>query len=80
MTDQGILDLLTRLLRDLLMDDSIVLTLATRREDVRNWDSLAYVNFIVAIEIELGIKFRIADVESFANVGEIVAKIRTLVK
>jgi acyl carrier protein len=62
------------------MDDSIVLTLATRREDVRNWDSLAYVNFIVAIEIELGIKFRIADVESFANVGEIVAKIRTLVK
>jgi acyl carrier protein len=80
MADQEILDLLTRVLRDLLMDDTIVLTMTTRREEVRNWDSLVYVNFIVAVEIELGIKFKIADVESFANVGEIVAKIRTMVK
>ena len=80
MVDQEILDLLTRVLRDLLMDDSIVLTTATRREEVRNWDSLVYINFIVAVEIELGIKFKIADVESFANVGEIVAKIRTMLK
>lgn len=80
MADQEILDLLTRVLRDLLMDDSIVLTMTIRREEVRNWDSLVYINFIVAVEIELGIKFKIADVESFANVGEIVAKIRTMLK
>jgi acyl carrier protein len=80
MADQEIRDLLTRVLRDLLMDDSIVLTMTTRREEVRNWDSLVYINFIVAVEIELGIKFKIADVESFANVGEIVAKIRTMLK
>ena len=80
MADQEILDLLTRVLRDLLMEDSIVLTTATRREEVPNWDSLMYINFIVAVEIELGIKFRVADVESFANVGEIVAKIRTMLK
>ena len=80
MADQEILDLLTRVLRDLLMDDSIVLTSATRREEVPNWDSLMYINFIVAVEIELGIKFRVADVESFANVGEIVARIRTMLK
>lgn len=80
MTDQEILNLLTRVLRDLLMDDSIALTMATRRQEVPNWDSLMYINFIVAVEIELGIKFRVADVESFANVGEIVAKIRTMLK
>lgn len=80
MGDQETLHLLTRVLRDLLMDDSIVLTMTTRREDVRNWDSLVYINFIVAVEIELGIKFKIADVESFANVGEIVAKIGTMRK
>ena len=80
MSEQQILDLLTRVLRDLLMDDSIALTMTTRREDVRNWDSLVYINFIVAVEIELGIKFKIADVESFANVGEIVAKIGTMLK
>jgi acyl carrier protein len=80
MADQEILDLLTRVLRDLLMDDSIVLGMATRREEVPNWDSLMYINFIVAVEIELGIKFKVADVESFANVGEIVATIRTVLK
>jgi acyl carrier protein len=80
MADQEILDLLTRVLRDLLMDDSIVLTTATRREEVPNWDSLMYINFIVAVEIELGIKFKVADVESFANVGEIVATIGTMLK
>ncbi len=80
MTGQEVLDLLTRVLRDLLENDSIVLTTATRRQEVPNWDSLMYINFIVAVEIELGIKFKVADVESFANVGEIVATIRTMLK
>ena len=62
------------------MDDSIVLKMDTRREDVPNWDSLIYINFIVAVEIELGIKFRVADVESFANVGEIVTTIKAMMR
>jgi len=80
MGDQEILDVLARVLRDLLMDESIVLKMDTRREDVPNWDSLIYINFIVAVEIELGIKFRVADVESFANVGEIVTTIKAMVR
>jgi len=80
MGDQEILDVLARVLRDLLMDDSIVLKMDTRREDVPNWDSLIYINFIVAVEIELGIKFKVADVESFANVGEIVTTIKAMVR
>ena len=80
MGDQEILDVLARVLRDLLMDDSIVLKMDTRREDVPNWDSLIYINFIVAVEIELGIKFKVADVESFANVGEIVTRIRAMLQ
>jgi acyl carrier protein len=80
MGDQEILDVLTRVLRDLLMDESIVLTIDTRREDVPNWDSLIYINFIVAVEIEMGIKFKVADIESFANVGEIVTRIRAMLQ
>ena len=37
----------------------------TRREDVPNWDSFNYINFIVAVEIEFGVKFKVADIESF---------------
>jgi acyl carrier protein len=68
---------LTQILRDLIGDDQIELTMATVREDVPGWDSFAYVNFIVAVEAEYGVKFRIADVESFPDVGAIVKAIAT---
>ena len=68
----------TRILRDLLGEDSIVLSLNTRRRDVEGWDSIMYVNFIVAVELELRIKFRVADVEAFETVGDVVAKARSL--
>jgi acyl carrier protein len=79
MTDQDTLQLFTHLLRSLLLDDSIELTMKTRREDVPNWDSFNYINFIVAVEAELGVKFTVVDIESFANVGEIVGRTRELV-
>ena len=72
MTAPEILVAFTRILRDLLLDDSIELTMETRREDVPNWDSFNYINFIVAVEMEFGVKFKVADIESFANVGAIV--------
>ncbi|MGB0055085.1 MAG: acyl carrier protein, partial [Terracidiphilus sp.] len=62
MTEQDILNGLTRILRDLLSDDSIVLTMETKRDEVANWDSFAYVNFIVGVESEFGLKFRVAEV------------------
>jgi acyl carrier protein len=78
MTDQEALDSFTRVLRDLLSNDSIQLTAETRREDVPGWDSFAYINFIVAVEQQFGIKFGVAEVESFENVGSIVQRTRAL--
>lgn len=78
MTDREILATLTGILRDLLGDDDIVLHLATTRPEVPRWDSFAYVSFIVATEVEYGIKFPIADVEAFKTVGDIVTAIRKL--
>ena len=78
MTDQAILDAFTRILRDVLGDESIVLTLETKRDDVANWDSFGYVNFIVAVEIEFHVKFGVAEIESFENVGAIVQQTKEL--
>jgi acyl carrier protein len=78
MTDQNTLQLFTRLLRGILFDDSVELTMDTRREDVSNWDSFNYINFIVAVETELGVKFKVADIEAFQNVGEIVGQTREM--
>lgn len=80
MTDQELLTIFTRILRDLLGDDTIELSMSTRRGDVPNWDSFGYVTFIAAAEMQLGVKYRIADVESFANVGEIVAQTQVLLQ
>jgi acyl carrier protein len=78
MTNQEILDVFTRVLRDLLADDSVVLEMGTTRDEVPDWDSFKYVTFIVAVEMELGIKYRIADVESFQTVGDIVTETQAL--
>lgn len=78
MNDQEMLDLFSRTLADILGEDSLSLTLSTRRSDVPNWDSFSYVNFIAAIEMELGVRFSVADVESFENVGAIVARAKLL--
>jgi len=47
----------------------------TVRADVDGWDSFNYVNFIVAAEAEFGIRFGMAEVESFQNAGTIVGAI-----
>ena len=78
MTPEAILNVFTRILRDLLSDDTIVLTMATRRDEVPDWDSLSYMTFIAAVEMELGVRFGVADIESFADVGAIVDRTREI--
>ena len=80
MTDQEVLTSFNRILRDLLLDNSIKLTMETRRDDVPNWDSFNYINFIVAVEVEFGVKFKVADIESFENVGAIVTETTNLLR
>ena len=78
MTSQEVLSAFTRILRDLLLDDSIELTMETRREDIPGWDSFNYINFTVAVEMEFGVKFKIADIESFPDVGAIVTELTNM--
>jgi acyl carrier protein len=66
---------LTRILRDIIGDDDIVLIRETVREDIPRWDSVNYIMFMVATEGKFGVKFSAADIESFPNVGAVVDKI-----
>lgn len=78
MTEGELLATCTRILRDLLGDDTISLAMTTRRSDVANWDSFNYVTFIVAVEIEFGVKFGVGEVESFEDVGALVRRLQAL--
>jgi len=75
MANQELLSIFAGILRDLLLDDSIELTMETRREDVCGWDSFNYINFLVAVEARFDVRFKIADIESFPNVGAIVTEV-----
>lgn len=74
MNTESILSEMTTILRDLLLDDTIELSMTTVRSDVAGWDSFAYINFMVAVEAKFGVKFGVAEIESFQNVGEIVQR------
>ena len=78
MSDEDVLATLSRILGELIGDDSLQLTMSTRRDEVPGWDSFTYINFIVALEHEMGVKFGLAEIESFDNVGAIVNRVRQL--
>ena len=50
---------------------------ATRRSQLGFFN---YINFMVAVEIEFGVKFKVADIEFFENVGAIVAETKALLR
>lgn len=74
-TTEEILSTFSSILRDLLLDDTIVLKMDSRRENIPGWDSFNYINFIVAVESEFGVKFKVADIESFPDVGSMVTEV-----
>src|SRR5579862_984421 len=77
MDESEILGACTEVLREVLGDDSIVLEPETRRSDIANWDSFSYVTFIAVLEMKLGMKFGVGEIESFERVGDIVKTIAT---
>ena len=64
---------LTRVFHTVFDNDSIILTPDLTADDVDEWDSLSYINLIIAIELEFGIEFEQSEVQNFANVGELMA-------
>jgi len=72
MTSHEILETLTELLQDVLDDDDIALAPETTARDVRGWDSLANVRFMLAVERRFKTKFAAAEVANLKSVGGLV--------
>jgi len=67
----------TEIIRDVLDDENIVLCRETTANDVEDWDSLAHISIIVAIEKEFKIKFDLYELKPLKNVGEMLDLIQT---
>jgi acyl carrier protein len=70
-----ILDSISKIIVDVLDEEDLVVTRDTTADDAEDWDSLAQIQMILAIEKELGIKFSLQEIQQLNqadNVGNTV--------
>ena len=80
MTQDQILAKFTSIFRDVFDDESIVLTYETTAADIEEWDSLNQIKLLLSCERAFNIKLTPRDINTLANVGELVehlAKVRS---
>ena len=75
-----ILKKLEVIFRDVFDDEDIILTNETTANDIKDWDSLAQINLIVAIRREFQINFDLEEVSKYKNVGDIINAIKEKVE
>lgn len=75
MTFNEILSEVNVIFKDVLDNDSIEVTATTTAMDIDEWDSLSHIELVVAMEKKFKIRFTTAEVQSWLNVGELVANI-----
>ena len=72
MSREEILPKINEIFRDVLDDETLVIAGETTADDVEDWDSLAHINLVVAIEQEFNIKIALGELQSLKNVGDMV--------
>ena len=64
---------LNKVFRDVFDDDSINVTPKTTSKDIEDWDSLEHITLISAVEREFKMKFKMGEISSMKNVGEMAS-------
>lgn len=75
METHTIIQQLNGIFADLLDRNDIVLTRETTANDVEEWDSLAHIHLVVAIERHFKIRFSSLEIQTWENVGSLVDSI-----
>lgn len=67
-----IFEKLNEIFRDVLDNDEIELTDASKADDIEEWTSLTHIQLIVEIEKAFGIRFNSEEILEWNNVGDMV--------
>ncbi len=63
---------LNQIFRNLFDDDSIVIGPNTTAKDIEGWDSLEHITLIATVERTFKMKFKMGEISSMKNVGQMV--------
>ena len=78
MTEKGIYSRLNEVFRDVFDDEEITVNEHMTADDIDDWDSLAQISLIAAVESEFGIRFDMKTALSLKNVGDMAHQIAAL--
>ena len=68
---------INRIFREVFQDNSISVTSQMTAADVEKWDSLSHLTMIAAVEKEFGIKFKLKELVSMKNVGDLFTAVQS---
>ena len=63
---------LQEIFRDIFDNESLVITPESNASTVEDWDSLAHVNLVTAIEKKYKVNFALAELQELKNVGDMI--------
>ncbi len=72
MKEQKIYRRLEKIFMEVFDLDDVDIDANTTADDIDEWDSLEHINLIEAVEEEFGMKFKMGEVSTMKNVGEMV--------
>jgi acyl carrier protein len=72
---EDITNRLNKIFREVFEDSSINVTREMTAADVEKWDSLSHLGMIAEVEKEFGIKFKLKELVSMKNVGDLINNI-----
>lgn len=73
MEKQEIIEKITEIFREVFGDKNIVINDEMTAADVENWDSLTHMLMITKVEDELGIKFKLKELNRLKKVGDLIS-------
>lgn len=68
-----IIEKITGIFREVFGDKNIVINDEMTANDVENWDSLTHMLMITKVEDELGIKFKLKELNRLKKVGDLIS-------
>ena len=72
MTNDEIMDKIKDIMIDVFDVDDLSVTDETSAGDVKEWDSLSHIRFMITVEKTFGVKFKTEEIAELKNVGELV--------